>query len=196
MKVLILMAALSAAFASTAEIKPLTSGQPIPAATLKTAEGVDFDLQAAIAEQPTILIFYRGGWCPYCNRHLAALQDLDPQLRELGYQIIAISPDRPSELAKSADAGHLSYTLLSDSKVEAATAFGLVFTVDDGTIERYKKHNIDLEASSGESHHQLPVPAVFIVGTDGVIDFAHANEDYKKRIESEVLLNAATEAAQ
>ncbi|MDF7808392.1 peroxiredoxin-like family protein [Pontiellaceae bacterium B12219] len=194
MKILILMAALSAAFASTAEIKPLTSGETIPAATLKTADGADFDLQTAIAEQPTILIFYRGGWCPYCNRHLAALQDLDPQLRELGYQIIAISPDQPSELAKSAEGGHLSYTLLSDSKVEAATAFGLVFTVDDATIEKYKKYDIDLEASSGESHHMLPVPAVFIVGTDGVIDFAHADADYKKRIESEVLLNAAKAA--
>jgi peroxiredoxin len=191
-----MIAALSVAVLASAEIKPLMSGESIPSATLKTAEGVDFDLQAAIAKQPTVLIFYRGGWCPYCNRHLAALQDLDPQLRELGYQIIAISPDRPSELAKSAEGGHLSYTLLSDSNVEAATAFGLVFTVDDATIERYKGHNIDLEASSGESHHKLPIPAVFIVGTDGVIDFAHANEDYKKRIESDVLLNAATEAAQ
>jgi peroxiredoxin len=194
MKSLIVTAVLSVAALASAEIKPLAVGEPIPAATLKTAEGADFDLQAAIAEQPAIVIFYRGGWCPYCNRHLAALQELDPQLRELGYQIIAISPDRPSELAKSADAGHLSYTLLSDSNVKAATAFGLVFTVDDATIERYKGHNIDLEASSGESHHQLPVPAVFIVGTDGVIDFAHANEDYKKRIESDVLLNAAKAA--
>lgn len=194
MKSLIVTAVLFIAALASAEIKPLAVGEPIPAAKLKIADGTDFDLKAAIAEQPTVLIFYRGGWCPYCNRHLAAMQELDPQLRALGYQIIAISPDRPSELAKSTDAGHLSYTLLSDSNVEAASAFGLVFTVDDATIEKYQKYNIDLEAASGESHHMLPVPAVFIVGTDGLIDFAHANEDYKKRIEADVLLNAAKAA--
>ncbi len=194
MKSLIVTAVLSVAALASAEIKPLMAGEPIPAATLKTADGTDFELQEAIAKHPTILIFYRGGWCPYCNRHLAALQELDPQLRELGYQIIAISPDRPSELAKSTDAGHLTYTLLSDSSMEAASAFGLAFTVDDATIEKYKGYNIDLEAASGESHHKLPVPAVFIVGTDGVIDFAHANEDYKKRIEPDVLLSAAKAA--
>lgn len=194
MKSLVVIIALSAATLVSAELKPLKVGAPVPGVILKTAENKNFDLQAAIAEQPAILIFYRGGWCPYCNRHLSALQEIDPKLRELGYQIIAISPDQPSELAKSAEAGHLSYTLLSDSKVEAAKAFGLVFTVDDNTIKKYKKYNIDLEAASGESHHMLPVPAVFIVGTDGVVDFVHADEDYKKRLEPDVLLNAAKAA--
>jgi peroxiredoxin len=194
MKALIATMVLSAAAFTSAEIKPLNIGEPIPAVTLKTANATSFDLQAAIAEQPAVVIFYRGGWCPYCNRHLSALQEIDPQLRELGYQIIAISPDQPSELVKSAEAGHLSYTLLSDSKVEAAKAFGLVFTVDNATIEKYKGYNIDLEAASGESHHMLPVPAVFIVGSDGIIDFAHADENYKKRMEPGVLLNAAEAA--
>lgn len=194
MKIIMMITILSAAIAATAEIKPLKVGETIPSVGLKTADGKNFDLQAAAKEQPLVLIFYRGGWCPYCNRHLGALQEIDPQLRELGYRIIAVSPDQSAELAKSAEAGHLSYTLLSDSSVKAATAFGLVFTVDDGTLKKYEKYGIDLEAASGESHHMLPVPAVFIVGTDGVIDFVHADEDYKKRLAPDVLLAAAKAA--
>lgn len=191
MKYLLLFAALSTAIGAVAELKPLKIGEPVPAVALKTAEGKKFDLQAAAKEQPLIVIFYRGGWCPFCNRHLGALQGVEPQLRELGFRIIAISPDQPSELVKSAEEGHLSYTLLSDSRMAAAKAFGLAFTVDDATLEKYKDYNIDLEAASGESHHMLPVPSVFIVGTDGVIDFAHADPDYKKRLAPDVLLNAA-----
>ena len=194
MKFMMMMAVLSAAIAATAGINPLKVGEPIPSVGLRTAAGNNFDLQAAAKEQPLVLIFYRGGWCPYCNAHLGQLQEVDPQLRELGYRIIAISPDQPSELAKSTEKGHLSYTLLSDSTVQAATAFGLVFTVDNGTLKKYEKYGIDLEAASGESHHMLPVPAVFIVGTDGVIDFAHANEDYKNRLAPDVLLDVARAA--
>ena len=195
MKKLILSIALTAAVTVSAEIKPLMVGTSIPAVPLKTADGQPFDLTAAAKDQPLVVIFYRGGWCPYCNLHLAELQKIDPQLRELGYRIIAISPDKPSELVKSMEKGHLSYTLLSDSSVKAAAAFGLVFTVGDGTLKKYETDGIDLEAASGESHHMLPVPAVFIVGTDGVIDFVHANADYKVRLDSAVLL-AAAKAAQ
>lgn len=166
-------------------------GSKIPDLTLKTAAGESLNLRATAKEQPLVLIFYRGGWCPYCNAHLGQLQEIDPQLRELGYRIIAVSPDRPEELAKSTAKDELTYTLLSDSTMEAAQAFGLAFTVDEATLEKYAGYGIDLEAASGEKHHMLPVPAVFLVGKDGVIDFAYANPDYKTRIEPEVLLAKA-----
>ena len=141
--------------------------------------------------QPLVLIFYRGGWCPYCNVHLGQLQEIDPQLRAMGYRIVAVSPDRPEELAKSAEKEGLNYILLSDSKMAAAKAFGLAFTVDGPTLAKYTEYGIDLETASGEKHHMLPVPAVFLIGTDGVIDFVYANPDYKTRIDPEVLLTQA-----
>ena len=85
----------------------------------------------------------------------------------------------------------MSYQLLSDSKMEASQGFGLAFKVDDKTHEIYKGYGIDLEAASGEKHHLLPVPSVFLVGTDGIIDFSYVNPDYKVRIEPEILLAAA-----
>jgi peroxiredoxin len=141
-----------------------------------------------------VLIFYRGGWCPFCNKHLGQLQQAEPQLRELGYRIVAVSPDRPEKLKESTDKGGLSYTLLSDSSMVAAQAFGIAFEVDAPMLEKLASYNIDIEADSGETHHLLPVPAVFIVGKDGVIDFSYANPDYKTRLASEVLLAAAKAA--
>ena len=122
------------------------------------------------------------------------MQAAEADLLNLGYQILAISPDRTPKLGESVEKGKLTYTLLSDSSMTAAQAFGIAFRVDDATLEKYKGYNIDLEAASGEKHHLLPVPAVFIVGTDGVIAFVYANPDYKVRLTPEVLLAAAKAA--
>jgi peroxiredoxin len=194
MKVLLMLIALSAATVAFAEVKPLMIGQPIPEVPLTTVDGEKFNLPAAAKEQPLVLIFYRGGWCPYCNAHLGQLQEIDPQLRELGYRIIAISPDRSEKMAESLDKVKMSYTLLSDSSMKAAKAFGIAFEVGAPMPKKLDSYNIDIEDASGEKHHLLPVPAVFIVGTDGLIDFSYANPDYKTRLAPEVLLAAAKAA--
>lgn len=107
---------------SARDIKPLLIGARVPTTTLRTPDGKAFDLGAAFAKRPTILIFYRGGWCPYCNAHLGQLQALEPKLLGLGYRILAVSPDRPEKLAQSVEKGRLGYTLLSDSAMAAAEA--------------------------------------------------------------------------
>lgn len=99
-------------------IKPLPVGTKIPAAsTVMTMDGEPFDLNAAVTSQPTVLIFYRGGWCPYCNAHLRELQQSVPALTEMGYQLLAISPDAPAELSSLEKDANLSYELLSDKDV-------------------------------------------------------------------------------
>jgi peroxiredoxin len=179
---------------SAQEVRPLLIGAEVPNVTLQTAEGKPFDLKAAAAKKPAILIFYRGGWCPYCNLHLGQLQAAEAELLKLGHRILAISPDRPEKLAESEEKGKLTYTLLSDSSMAAAKAFGIAFRVDDATVEKYKGYGIDLEAASGQNHHLLPVPSVFIAGTDGRVNFVHVNPDYKVRLAPEVLLAAAKSA--
>ena len=180
---------------SAEQIDAIGVGETIPPATVQTVQGQPFDLRQAAARQPTVLIFYRGGWCPYCNRHLSELGDLEPKLKELGYQILAISPDRPEELAKTADTQQLTYVLLSDSSMSAARAFGLAFGVDDGLVETYKSnYGIDLEAASGQTHHELPVPAAYVLDRSGTIRFAFVNADYKVRVDSAELLDQARAA--
>lgn len=179
---------------SAADIRPLLIGATVPQVALQTADGKAFDLSGAVAKKPTVLIFYRGGWCPYCNTHLGQLQTAEAELLKLGYQILAISPDRPEKLGESVEKHKLTYTLLSDHSMKAAQSFGIAFRVDDATLEKYKGYGIDLEAASGQKHHLLPVPAVFIVGTDSIVKFVYVNPDYKVRLEPAVLLAAAKAA--
>ncbi|MFA6954456.1 MAG: peroxiredoxin-like family protein [Thermoanaerobaculia bacterium] len=176
------------------EVCPILIGQKVPALVLRDEAGKPYDLAAAIARKPTILIFYRGGWCPYCNMHLAQLQKAEKSLVGLGYQILAVSPDRPEKLAAPKDKNGLQYVLLSDSEMIAARALGLAFRVDGETIATYRGHGVDLEADSGQKHHLLPVPAAFVLGRDGTVKFSYVNPDYKTRISGDLLIAAAKAA--
>jgi peroxiredoxin len=112
-------------------------------------------------------------------------------LQEIGYQIVAISADRPSILEGSLDQHDLGFQLLSDSSMTAAIEFGLAWQVPESMVETYTTYGIDLDAASGQAHHVLPVPAVFVVGTDGVVRFQYVNPDHRVRLDADVLLAAA-----
>ena len=176
---------------SASEVNPALTGTEIPNASVKTAKGTSVELRKLVSEKPTVLIFYRGGWCPYCNAHLAELQKVEQQLVDMGYQILAVSPDRPELLRESIAKHELQYTLLSDSPMKLTKAFGLAFKVDNSTLEKYRSMDIYLEKDSGYDHHLLPVPAVYLINPDGMITFQYVNPNYKTRINSEVLLTAA-----
>lgn len=109
----------------------------------------------------------------------------------MGYQIIAISADSPEYLSQSKHKHEMSYTLLSDHSMKGAMALGLAWQVNAEGLKMYKGYGIDLEKASGEKHHILPVPAAFVIGTDGKIAFAYVNPDYKVRVPATVLLEAA-----
>jgi len=107
--------------------------------------------------------------------------------------IIAAVPQDPAQVVKGPG---LSYTILSDARMAAARAYGVAFRVDDATAARYKGFGIDLEAASGETHHELSVPAVFIVDRSGVIRFVYANADYRVRLAPDELLAEARRLVQ
>ena len=195
MKTLILAAASAflSAVAGAAEAPAQAKvGDSIPAVTLKSVDGEDVKLQELVKSQPAVLIFYRGGWCPYCAKHLMALAEIEDELKAAGFQIIAISADQSAKISETPNREKLNYTLLSDSTMAGAKAFGITFHVPDEVVAKYKAdYKIDLEAASGETHHTLPHPAVFIVDQQGIIRFAHVNPDYKTRLQPEKILAAA-----
>jgi peroxiredoxin len=183
-------AAFAAIAPSADQVHPLLIGQPAPAATLKSIDGKSVTLTRALAGKPAVIVFYRGGWCPYCNLQLADLRKLVAPLKAKGVSLIAISPDLPAELFKSVKKSELEYTLYSDSKVQAIDAFGIGFSLDAATLEKYAGYGIDLEKSSGEKHHTLPVPSVFVLDANGKIQFEYVNPDYSVRASSVVILAA------
>lgn len=172
------------------QVRPLLPGTESPEAVVHDVRGEPVTISPASLEKPLILTFYRGGWCPYCNLHLAELRHAEAELRELGFEVWFISPDQPDFLAEGQGA-EIGYTLLSDADAVAAQAFGIAFWVDDETDALYKQYGVDLNQRSGNTHRALPAPATFLIGTDGVIQFSYVNPDYTVRLSLQVLLAAA-----
>ncbi len=176
---------------SADQVQPLLAGMKAPDFTVRNVEGNTFEFKAGQQDKPLVLSFFRGGWCPYCNLHLSEMRLAEKQLADMGFDIWFISIDKPELLLESLADPDIGYTIYSDSSLDATRAFGLAFRVDDELNKRYLSYNIDLEKASGENHHVLPAPATYIIGSDGIINFAYINPDYKVRLHPDVLLAAA-----
>jgi peroxiredoxin len=164
------------------DISPLLTGESIPMVVLKDAAGKDFDLNEAVSRKPTILIFYRGGWCPYCSKQLSGLQEIAPELEKEGYQLIAISTDKPEGLMESATKEELGYTLLSDADLNVSKGFGLAYKAPKGYWEMLPKTTGGMDVDL-----LLPVPSVFILDRKGAIHFEYINPDFKQRLNPDLL---------
>lgn len=176
--------------------KPLQAGVMAPDAKILTADNKPTTLKAAFGGKPTVLIFYRGGWCPFCNRHLAAVGQVQDQLKQIGFQTIAVSPDLPANLGETMEKDNVDYKIYSDPSANSLKAYGVAFRLDDKTFDLYKNnYKIDLEARSGSDHHILPVPSVFLIDAKGMIVFSHSNPDYRIRMSGEEIVTAAKKAA-
>lgn len=178
------------------QIRPILLGSPMPDVALHTLTGQPTTLKAQVGGKPTVLVFYRGGWCPYCNLQLSELRLIQKPLQALGFRVIAISPDQWSNLAATISKDKLEYTLLSDNKADALRAFGIGYHLDDATYAKYQGFGVDLEKRSGEHDHALPVPSVFIVDGDGVLQFSYSHPDYRIRVPGAVVLAAAKAIAE
>jgi len=172
--------------------QPLKVGQKIPDIKLVNADGLEVSLAQLVKQQPTIIIFYRGGWCVYCNKQFGQIKTVEKPLLELGYQIIAISPDRVERLRESLKKHNIQYMLLSDSPANAMKAFGVAFRLDDQTFKKYKNsYGIDIEKDSGQPHHLLPVPTAYVLDKNGVIQYRYTDPDYTKRVDPQELYRQA-----
>ncbi len=183
-------------------IQPLQAGDDAPRFIVSDVDGKPFRFDPASLEKPTVIITFRGGWCPYCNMHLSELRSVMPQFETMGVDVLFLSGDRPELLYKSlaqetqADIAGLGYTILSDANAQAAMAFGIAFRASERTVRRRREKGEDIEGSSMLRHGILPVPAVYVISTDGRITYAFVEADYKIRLSAEDLLGAVRTASQ
>ncbi|RDI50023.1 peroxiredoxin-like family protein [Nocardia mexicana] len=164
----------------------LAIGDLAPDFTLTDHRGERFALTDALRDGPVVLSFYRGGWCPYCNVQLHTLQTALPQLRTHGARLVAVSPDSPDDSLTTAERNGLEFEVLSDPGNHVARAYGLLFTVPADVRDIYRTAGADLDAANPE----LPIPATYVVGTDGRILYAHVDGDYRNRAEADDILKA------
>ena len=157
-------------------------GDMAPAFTLPNAVGDMVSSKALLMEGPIIVVFYRGAWCPYCNLTLAAWQDELETIEGLGGQLVAISPQLPDYSLDSKQKNELAFPVLSDVGNKIADAFGVTTQITPEIIKLWEG-KIDLEKHNGDASAKLPLPATYLISSDGKIRFAHAHEDYRVRAE-------------
>ncbi|MGI9233897.1 MAG: peroxiredoxin-like family protein [Woeseiaceae bacterium] len=184
---------------TASDIQPLKAGDRAPRFTVETVNNERFDFDPRDLERPAILITFRGGWCPYCNMHLSELRHAIPAISDMDVDVLFLSGDRSELLLASLsretqdEIDGLGYKILSDANAQAAMALGIAFKASDQLIVRRKAKGDDIEESSMARHGVLPVPAVFAISQNGLIEFAYVNADYKIRLSADELLAAATD---
>lgn len=164
------------------------AGDVAPAFTLKDQDGASVSSAALLAQGPLVVTFYRGVWCPYCNMELQAIQQALPEITARGARVVAISPQAAPNSRKSARQNKLAFPILSDVNSDVAAAFGLRFGLPDYLIDVYKALNTDLPTFNADPSWTLPMPARYVIGTDGVIAYADINPDYTRRPDPSELL--------
>ena len=171
-----------ASFAQIADraenISPLLIGEKIPNVILHDANGKEVKTKD-ILDKKTVLVVYRGGWCPYCNSQLADMQEIENDIISLGYQVVAISPDAPSFLKQTLDKKELKYKLYSDSEGVFSQAVGIAFAREKPKLDKY---------SDGKNPGFLPVPTVYVLNDKQEIEFMYINPNYGTRLKGDVLL--------
>ena len=141
-----------------------------------------------IEKKPSVILFYRGGWCPYCNYELRAFEEVLERIEDLGAQLVAVSPETPDDSLTTKDKNELSYAVLSDVGNNVTNDYGLVFSLDERLRPIYDQSGVDLPAFNGDNTFNLPMPATYVINQSGQIVYAFVSEDYTKRSEpSEVV---------
>jgi peroxiredoxin len=153
--------------------------------------GKEIRLKDVWKDSVVVLIFYRGQWCPYCNKQLKKLEDSLQLIKERGARLIAITPEKPEFISKTIEKTKASYPLIYDKDMKIMKAYAVAFEVDERTVSRYKNADIDLATANGQKEKvYLPVPAVYIISKkEGTIIYRYFEFDYKKRVSVQEILN-------
>ncbi len=182
--------------ASNLEAGGLGQGAKAPDFSLPNHTGQMRSLGDLLAEGVVVLNFYRGGWCPYCNMELNALQRWLPEIEAAGGKLVAVAPELPDKSLTTREKSNLQFEVLSDQGNEVARAFGLVFELPEALRPIYAKIGIDIPAYNGDESFEIPMPATYIIGRDGEIRYAFVDADYTQRLEPEVIVQELRQLAE
>ena len=173
--------------------RTLNEGDEIPQINLPNAVGKTINVNSMLKDGPVVISFYRGAWCPYCNLELKALQQALPEIKSLGAQLIAISPNTPDNSISSIEKHGLEFEVLTDTGNKIAKEFRLVFNLAEELRPIYQQFNFDIPKYNGNESWDIPIPANYIVNTDGKIVHSFVNADYTQRMEPTEIINKLKE---
>ncbi|MFM6925528.1 MAG: peroxiredoxin-like family protein [Ferruginibacter sp.] len=188
---LVLCATVSIVAAQTASVYPegLKVGDAAPMFTAKDQNGKSVNLKKALKNGPVVILFYRGQWCPFCNKQLSHFSDSIQMLIGKGVSVLAITPETAGNVIKTVEKTRSAFPIIADEGMAIMKMYKVNFSVDENTIAKYKGYGIDFDKANGSNGANLPVPATYIISKDGIIKYAFFNTDYRKRASVEDILN-------
>lgn len=167
----------------------LKAGMQAPDFQLNTPNGELVHLSEELKKQPVVLIFYRGQWCPLCTRYLAGFQENLPKITAKGAKVIAITPETNEGIAKTVEDTGIDFTVLHDSNMSVISDYKGLFSVTDDYQDKIRaKRDIDIAFNNGKTEAQLPVPATYVIGQDGVIKFAQFDLNFRNRASADEIV--------
>lgn len=165
------------------ENNSLKVGDKMPHFVLPDHMGTERTLSEYLDKSALVLSFYRGGWCPYCNLELHALQKSLPEIEAAGARLVAVSPETPDHSLSTREKNELAFDVLHDKGNSIAKSLGLVFVLPEVLRPLYKGAGIDIPEHNGDTTFELPMPATYIVNQQGEITYRFVDADYTQRLE-------------
>lgn len=163
--------------------KALTRGDIATDFTLPNARGETTRLYELLKKGPVVLNFYRGGWCPFCSLEFKSVHDILPQIKEQGATLVGISPELPDNSLDTIEKNQLQFEVLSDVGNNIARQYGIVMEVPEVIRPLYLEWGLDIPKINGDETWELPIPATYVINTDGKIVSAYVNKNYTERME-------------
>ena len=166
-----------------AQEKPegLFIGSKAPDFKAKDQDGKDVRLKDLLKKGKVVLVFYRGYWCPYCNRELSRLQDSLSLIQEKGATVVAVSPEKPELIKQTVEKTKAAYPVIYDEGMKIMKGYEVEYELEETTLARYRSSGLDIEKNNGTNGKYLPVPAVYIIDKESNVTYRFFDTDYKKR---------------
>lgn len=166
----------------------LKVGDIAPAFAGTDLSGKPIALQSLLEEGPVVLIFYRGAWCPYCNKYMSQLEESLSQFKEKGARVVAITPETLASAEKAVEKTSATFSVITDTERNIMKSYKVLYTVPQNVLGALEGYGINLTESNGKSDNVLPVPATYVIGQDGKVKFVHYDENYKQRAPVEEII--------
>ncbi|HEY6506091.1 MAG TPA: peroxiredoxin-like family protein [Chitinophagaceae bacterium] len=147
----------------------------------KDQNGKEVRLKDLLKKGKVVLIFYRGQWCPYCNKYLKKLEDSLQLIKDKGATIVAITPELPENITKTVEKTNAEYSIIYDEGLKIMKAYDVEFEVPENTLTRYRNAGIKIDENNGKNGNFLPIPATYIIDKESTVIYRFFQSDYKKR---------------
>ena len=177
-------------------VTPLLNGQVAPKITLKMADGSPVSLQAVTMQKPSIVLFYRGGWCPYCNLTLRAWRYAWPDIEFVGGKLLALTPENPSHVQQTVQKNSVDFPVLHDIHSEVARHFGISVVLSNYMSAFYRSLGMNTSLRNADVVARLPLPATYIIDQQATVQYVFVEEDYTQRAEITDVLHALSHVPQ